>query len=88
MRRHHAETGITDEAAIEGHDLIHNAELEEERLEEERARTRSPSLCRPCTTHDSNVSHDSSHHADVLADKPAKKESTMDKVKEALHMKK
>lgn len=24
--------GITDEAAIEGHDLIHNAELEEERV--------------------------------------------------------
>ncbi|ODA81351.1 hypothetical protein RJ55_04316 [Drechmeria coniospora] len=83
MRRHHAETGITDEAAIEGHDLIHNAELEEERLEEERARTRSPSLCRPCT-----IMSADSHHADVLADKPAKKESTMDKVKEALHMKK
>ena len=25
-------SGITDEAAIEGHDLIHNAELEEERV--------------------------------------------------------
>ncbi len=24
-------SGITDEAAIEGHDLIHNAEVEEER---------------------------------------------------------
>ncbi|KAJ5204578.1 uncharacterized protein N7498_005457 [Penicillium cinerascens] len=27
-------SGITDEAAIEGHDLIHDAELEEERLHE------------------------------------------------------
>ena len=25
-------SGITDEAAIEGHDLIHNAEVEEERV--------------------------------------------------------
>jgi hypothetical protein len=25
-------SGITDEAAIEGHDLIHQAELEEERV--------------------------------------------------------
>jgi hypothetical protein len=24
--------GITDEAAIEGHDLIHNAEVEEQRV--------------------------------------------------------
>lgn len=28
----HYETGITDEAAMEGYDLIHNAELEEERV--------------------------------------------------------
>lgn len=25
-------SGITDEAAIEGHDLIHNAELEEQKV--------------------------------------------------------
>lgn len=25
-------TGITDEAAIEGHDLIHNAEVEEQKV--------------------------------------------------------
>lgn len=28
----HHETGITDEAAVEGHDLIHNAEEEEEKV--------------------------------------------------------
>ncbi|KAF7563628.1 hypothetical protein G7046_g547 [Stylonectria norvegica] len=28
----HPESGITDEAAIEGHDLIHNAEVEEQKL--------------------------------------------------------
>lgn len=28
----HYETGITDEAASEGYDLIHNAEVEEERV--------------------------------------------------------
>ena len=27
----HHETGITDEAAVEGYDLIHNAEVEEEK---------------------------------------------------------
>lgn len=32
MNRKHSETGITDEAAIEGHDLIHNAEVEEQRV--------------------------------------------------------
>jgi hypothetical protein len=31
-RHPHAETGITDEAAIEGHDLIARAEEEEERV--------------------------------------------------------
>lgn len=28
----HHETGITDEAAVEGYDLIHNAEVEEEKV--------------------------------------------------------
>lgn len=28
----HNPTGITDEAAIEGHDLIHNAEVEEQKV--------------------------------------------------------
>ncbi|GJN69916.1 hypothetical protein PLIIFM63780_010458 [Purpureocillium lilacinum] len=65
-------SGITDEAAIEGHDLIHNAELHEH--ENEQAKTQKPS--------------------GELGDQPKKethphhKESTFDKVKEALHLKK
>lgn len=33
----HGETGVTDEVAIESHDLIHGAEIEEQRV---RTRTR------------------------------------------------
>ncbi|KJZ74706.1 hypothetical protein HIM_05823 [Hirsutella minnesotensis 3608] len=68
-------SGITDEAAIEGHDLIHNAELEEERLHE----------------HDNDQPAQQPKQTENLGgtskDAP-RKESTLDKVKEALHLKK
>ncbi|KAG2007922.1 hypothetical protein GB937_008114 [Aspergillus fischeri] len=79
-------SGITDEAAIEGHDLIHQAELEEERMHEsdnaphsDASRT-APSLNQtkypdtsPRDSYDTPLSQD--------------KESILDKIKEALHLK-
>ncbi|UNI15439.1 hypothetical protein JDV02_001973 [Purpureocillium takamizusanense] len=70
-------SGITDEAAIEGHDLIHNAELEEERLHEhdnDQPKAQKPSG----ELGDAPANKEAPHH----------KESTLDKVKEALHLKK
>jgi hypothetical protein len=80
-------SGITDEAAIEGHDLIHQAELEEERMHENDNaphsdagqtaplpnQTKYPDTS-PSDPHDTPQSH---QH----------KESTLDKIKEALHIK-
>ncbi|TWU70485.1 hypothetical protein ED733_000353 [Metarhizium rileyi] len=67
-RHPHHKTGITDEAAIEGHDLIARAEEEEERMHPDKPAPRMP-VTNP--------------GGDQM--KP-EKESTMDKVKHALHM--
>ncbi|KFA81580.1 hypothetical protein S40288_11309 [Stachybotrys chartarum IBT 40288] len=40
----HGETGVTDEVAIESHDLIHGAEIEEQRLHPKDSQTRDPTL--------------------------------------------
>ncbi|KPM42152.1 hypothetical protein AK830_g4411 [Neonectria ditissima] len=73
----HNPTGITDEAAIEGHDLIHNAEVEEQKLHGKSAMTEEdPEPQQKSALGDSSQSD-------------TKKEgSAMDKVKEALNMKK
>ncbi|KAH7127431.1 hypothetical protein EDB81DRAFT_951050 [Dactylonectria macrodidyma] len=68
--------GITDEAAIEGHDLIHNAEVEEQKLHGSHALT-NEDLEPPAGKADLEQAPPSDQ----------KKESTMDKVKEALNMK-
>ncbi|KHN93925.1 uncharacterized protein MAM_08232 [Metarhizium album ARSEF 1941] len=64
------ETGITDEAAIEGHDLIARAEEEEERMHPDKPEPAMPAV---------------GHPAEGQA-KHGKKESTMEKVKHALHL--
>ncbi|KAH6971015.1 hypothetical protein BKA56DRAFT_678156 [Ilyonectria sp. MPI-CAGE-AT-0026] len=71
--------GITDEVAIESHDLIHDAELEEQKLHGSHALTNED----PGPAERTGLGQ-----APPSSSKPAHKESTMDKVKEALHMKK
>ncbi|KAF4973966.1 hypothetical protein FZEAL_9073 [Fusarium zealandicum] len=64
-------TGITDEAATEGHDLIHDAEVEEQHLHGTHALTQEDSGPKGGTSSGKGGE---------------KKESTMDKVKEALNL--
>ncbi|KAL7923730.1 hypothetical protein ACQKWADRAFT_289161 [Trichoderma austrokoningii] len=70
--------GITDEAAIETHDLIHDAELEEQRSHGDHALTQpdmgeeAPNASKPMET----------------GQKKQGRHSTMDKMKEALHFNK
>ncbi|KAG8406032.1 hypothetical protein J3458_021373 [Metarhizium acridum] len=68
------ETGITDEAAIEGHDLIARAEEEEERMHPDKPEPAMP------------VSNPAAGEPAAEQAKHGKKESTMDKVKHALHL--
>ncbi|KAK3182176.1 hypothetical protein K4F52_006545 [Lecanicillium sp. MT-2017a] len=68
-------SGITGEAAIEAHDLIHDAEVEEERMHPTEGNTTSTGGTTQDKTTDNTSKDDGS-------------KSTMDKVKEALHMKK
>ncbi|EFY85243.1 hypothetical protein MAC_08703 [Metarhizium acridum CQMa 102] len=88
------ETGITDEAAIEGHDLIARAEEEEERV------CRAPNSSTTGRVLANNViqMHPDKPEPAMPVSNPAagepaaeqakhgKKESTMDKVKHALHL--
>ncbi|KAJ6443633.1 NADH-ubiquinone oxidoreductase 23 kDa subunit [Purpureocillium lavendulum] len=67
-------SGITDEAAIEGHDLIHNAELHEHDNDQPKAQKPSGDL--------------GDAPAPAKKEAPHHKESTLDRVKEALHLKK
>ncbi|KID83366.1 hypothetical protein MGU_09364 [Metarhizium guizhouense ARSEF 977] len=64
------ETGLTDEAVIEGHDLIQHAEEEEERMHPDKPEPTMPVANPP-------AGQQAKHE---------KKESTMDKVKHALHL--
>ncbi|KAM4055829.1 hypothetical protein HRG_008320 [Hirsutella rhossiliensis] len=70
-------SGITDEAAIEGHDLIHNAEVEEDKLHKHDDR-RTAETKRADAPGEAHTGHPEGAH----------KESTLDKVKEALHLNK
>ncbi|KAL7913988.1 hypothetical protein GGI35DRAFT_475829 [Trichoderma velutinum] len=79
MNRKHSETGITDEAAIEGHDLIHNAEVEEQRAHGDQALTQPDEGDEPL-----NVTKQS----EPMAGQGQRRHSAMDKVKEALHLSK
>ncbi|KAK7408471.1 hypothetical protein QQX98_009338 [Neonectria punicea] len=72
----HNPTGITDEAAIEGHDLIHNAEVEEQKLHGKSAMTEADP--EPMQKSDLGDSSQGTKQGG----------SAMDKVKDALHMKK
>ncbi|KND87167.1 hypothetical protein TOPH_08217 [Tolypocladium ophioglossoides CBS 100239] len=81
-------SGITDEAAMEGHDLIQRAEEEEER-----ASTWPSALHEHDHDHDT-APKDGAQATGTLGDAPAgktesaRKESRLDKVKEALHLRK
>ncbi|PHH78366.1 hypothetical protein CDD80_6989 [Ophiocordyceps camponoti-rufipedis] len=66
-------SGLTDEAAIETHDLIQHAEEEEERLHDHTSGAKKPKEAFPGPPADK---------------KTGKHETTLDKVKEALHLKK
>ncbi|KAM0433486.1 hypothetical protein ACHAPT_004366 [Fusarium lateritium] len=70
-----APTGLSDEAAVETHDLIHNAEEEEQKLHGTHALTQEDSGPSEGKTAGLGGQHKESS-------------STMDKVKEALHIKK
>ncbi|RDA89401.1 hypothetical protein CP532_6254 [Ophiocordyceps camponoti-leonardi (nom. inval.)] len=81
-------SGITDEAAIEGHDLIQRAEEEEESTSLQHVKAYRNQL----HTHD-NAAANKQKATGGLGDAPAgdkksEQPSTLDKVKEALHMKK
>ncbi|KAF7557077.1 hypothetical protein G7Z17_g861 [Cylindrodendrum hubeiense] len=73
-------SGITDEVAIETHDLIHDAELEEQRLHGTKSLTEED----PGPPERSDLGD--APHSD--SKKAEHKGSTLDKVKEALHLKK
>ncbi|KAL7948814.1 hypothetical protein V8C42DRAFT_312399 [Trichoderma barbatum] len=81
MNREHPESGITDEAAIEGHDLIHNAEIEEQRAHGDHALTQPDEGDEPL-----NVSKQAETGAHP--GQGQRRHSAMDKVKEALHLNK
>ncbi|KAL7936534.1 hypothetical protein V8C35DRAFT_277955 [Trichoderma chlorosporum] len=81
MERPHPESGITDEAAIEGHDLIHNAEVEEQRAHGDQALTQPDEGDEPL-----NVSKQT--ETGMAPGQTQRRHSTMDKVKEALHLNK
>ncbi|KAM0259325.1 hypothetical protein ACHAQJ_003355 [Trichoderma viride] len=70
--------GITDEAAIEGHDLIHNAEVEEQRAHGDQALTQP----------DEGDAPPNATKQTETGGQNQRRHSTMDKVKEALHFKK
>ncbi|PKX91245.1 uncharacterized protein P174DRAFT_444946 [Aspergillus novofumigatus IBT 16806] len=79
-------SGITDEAAIEGHDLIHQAELEEERMHEsDNAPHSDASQAVPSPTQTKYP--DTSPRDPHDTPQSQHKESTLDKIKEALHIK-
>ncbi|PFH58687.1 hypothetical protein XA68_13342 [Ophiocordyceps unilateralis] len=67
-------SGITDEAAIEGHDLIHNAEVEEERLHPDMPGKKQAKEAPGGPAGDNKTG--------------GRESTTLDKVKEALHLKK
>jgi hypothetical protein len=77
--------GYTDEVAEEGHDLIHNAEIEEQKLHGRDA------MCAddpgPVDKGTLGDAPGQSMGSSTQKKQPGT-ESTMDKVKEALHMKK
>ncbi|RFU81931.1 hypothetical protein TARUN_247 [Trichoderma arundinaceum] len=75
--------GITDEAAIEGHDLIHNAELEEQKAHGNQALTQPDEGEEPL-----NATKQSETGMSSSGQQKQSHHSTMDKVKEALHFKK
>ncbi len=83
-------SGITDEAAIEGHDLIHNAELEEERVRRKGSTwTRHGELTSKQLHQHDNQSEQQPKQTENLGSTSkdeTKKESTFDKVKDALHL--
>ncbi|TFB02443.1 hypothetical protein CCMA1212_005707 [Trichoderma ghanense] len=73
-------SGITDEAAIEGHDLIHNAEVEEQKAHGDHALTQPDEGDEPL-----NATKQTETGA---AHQTQRRHSAIDKVKEALHLKK
>ncbi|KAL7793638.1 hypothetical protein V8C37DRAFT_103274 [Trichoderma ceciliae] len=74
--------GITDEAAIEGHDLIHNAEIEEQRAHGDQA------LTQPDEGEEQLNATKQTETGTSSSGQKQRRHSTMDKVKEALHIKK
>ncbi|KAF3062764.1 hypothetical protein TsFJ059_006396 [Trichoderma semiorbis] len=80
MNRKHSETGITDEAAIEGHDLIHNAEVEEQRAHGDQALTQPDEGDAPLNA--------TKQSEPAMAGQTGRRHSAMDKIKETLHLKK
>ncbi|KAH6609755.1 hypothetical protein Trco_003101 [Trichoderma cornu-damae] len=79
--------GITDEAAIEGHDLIHNAEVEEQKAHGDQALTQPDEGDEPLSTTKQTETGTGSSGGQQQQQKQGR-HSTMDKVKEALHIKK
>ncbi|KAI5460546.1 hypothetical protein BGZ63DRAFT_454804 [Mariannaea sp. PMI_226] len=71
--------GYTDEVADESHDLIHNAELEEQKLHGRDAMTEEDP---------GPMQKGSLGDAPPMQSTGQQKESTMEKIKDALHMKK
>jgi len=69
-------SGITDEAVIEGHDLIHSAEVEEQKLYGEDSQTQ------PTKSEELGGKAEENHH------EQERRGSKLDKVKETLHFKK
>ncbi|KAI9148180.1 hypothetical protein HJFPF1_12006 [Paramyrothecium foliicola] len=71
-------TGISDEAAVAEHDLMANAEREEQRLHPTDSMTEDPN----------EQSRPTGLGSSAPGKQPGRKESIADKVKEALHLKK
>ncbi|GFF86627.1 hypothetical protein IFM47457_07225 [Aspergillus lentulus] len=79
--------GITDEAAIEGHDLIHQAELEEERMHENDDAPHSDVSQTAAPLPNQTKYPDTSPRHPHDTPQSQHKESTLDKIKDALHIK-
>ncbi|KAF4464892.1 hypothetical protein FALBO_8267 [Fusarium albosuccineum] len=71
-----APTGLNDETAVEAHDLIHNAEVEEQKMHGKDALTQE------------DMGEEGTTGKTAGLGGQQKKETTMDKVKDALHLNK